>query len=586
MKKFLIGLAAGFFLAGLACVIAVFTVARLGDRRPTVPDDATLVMRLGGDMPEIAPVEIPLPMFASQSPLTVIEVWDVLRKAERDNRIKAVVLEPKGFSEGWAKMQEIRDAIVRFKKSGKPVYAFLRTPRAKDYYLATAADKIYLTSEDYLDVKGMRAEIGYYRRTLDKIGVAFEIEHAGRYKDAMDTFTRDSMSPETRQVLDTILDTLYGHLVDTIAAGRKKTPAEIRAAIDDGPLLAKQALELRLVDGLKFEDQVFDEVKTSLKQKDIHKLSHRDYSRVPASSIGMGGGTRVAMVVGQGEITRGGGGDGIGDDQGIRSATFGKLLRKVAADDSIKGVVLRIDSPGGDAIASEEILHDVRELSKKKPMIVSMSDTAASGGYYISMTGDPVVAYPGTFTGSIGVIYGKINVAGLYDKLGIRTEILTRGRNADIDSIVKPMSEAARRKLRDGIDATYRTFLERVAEGRRKKPTEIAPLAEGRVWLGSQAVANGLVDEIGGLDRAFDLLRNKLKLDSKEKLQIVVYPAKRTILEEIFGSADRDSDSALAAAIRQRLRARLREVGLGALDPAVWQTGGFLARAPFTVVVE
>jgi protease-4 len=580
VKKFLIGLVAGFLLAGLACVIAVFTLARFGDRTPSVPSEATLVMRLGGSIPEIAPTEIPLPMFESQAPSTVADIWHVLRKAESDSRVKALVLQPRGVGEGWAKMQEIREMILRFRKSGKPVYAYLRTPRAKDYYLATAADKVYLTPEDFLDVKGMRAEVEYYRRTLDKIGVVFEIEHAGKYKDAMDTFTRDSMSPETRQVLDSVLDILYAHLVESIASGRKKSPDQVRAALDDGPLLAKQALDRGLVDGLKFEDQVFDELKSALKQKELKRVSHRDYAR--ASQAPSMKGTRVALVVGQGEITRGGGGGGIDDDEGIRSGAFGAMVRSVASDDSVKGVVLRIDSPGGDAVASEEILHEVRELSRKKPLVLSMSDVAASGGYYIAMTGDPVVAYPGTFTGSIGVIYGKVNLAGLYDKLGIRTEILKRGRNADIDSFVKPLDEAARRKLRDGIDSTYRAFLDRVAEGRKRKAADIEPLAQGRVWLGAQAKANGLVDELGGLDKAFELLRQRMKVDAKEPLVIALHPRRKSLFEQIFGSNENPADRAA----RREVRSLARRMGLPDLDPGLWGGGGIMARAPFQIRVE
>ncbi|MBM3738440.1 MAG: signal peptide peptidase SppA [Acidobacteria bacterium] len=577
MKKFLLGLAAGFLLAGLAGVIAFFAMARIGDRRADIPDGGTLVLRIGGEIPELAPMEVPLPMFESNAPVTLLEHWNILLQAGRDSRIKGIVVIPQGISAGWAKMQELREALIRFKKTGKPVIAFLRTPRAREYYLATAADQVFLAPGDYLDVKGMRAELSYYRDTLSKLGVQFEIEHAGKYKDAMDSFTEDRMSPATREVMNSVLDDLYGHLVSTFASGRGKTPEQIRAAIDEGPFLGKRALELGLVDGLHFEDEVFDKMKARLGQKELRKVSHRDYVHARADSGGRG--PQAAVLVAQGEILRGEGG---GEDT-IRSGTFGSLVRRVAADDTVKGVILRIDSPGGDAIASEEILHDLKLLSKKKPMVISMSDTAASGGYYMAMTGDPVVAYPATFTGSIGVIWGKVNLRGLYDKLGIRSEVLTRGRNADIDSALKPLDPQARQKLKEGINETYETFLARVAEGRKKSRTEIAAVAEGRVWLGSQAKPAGLVDEVGGFDRAVELMKQRLKIDVKDRLRMRIYPRKKSLFEYVFGSPE----DALERAAARRLRQSLPRIPLlREMSADLWSAGGFLARAPYSITID
>ncbi len=581
MKKFLLGLAAGFVLAGLASVVAFFALARIGEKRPSVPDGATLVWKLSGEVPESAPPSIPLPMFESRSALTVHETWDALRKAEVDGRIKALVVEPVSVSAGWAKIQELREAIVRFKRSGKPVYAHLRTPQTKDYYIASAADKIYLTPEDFLYVKGLRAEVSYYKRTLDKVGVEFEVEYAGRYKDGMDTLVRDGMTAETREVITALVDGLFGHWVETVAAGRKKTPEQIRAAVDQGPILSGAAAIAGLIDGLKFEDEVFDEVKERLKQDKLHKFSLRDYSHVPASSVGLAGKSTVALVIGQGEITRG---DDIAgtDDDGIRSASFVRMLRQVEEDASIKGAILRIDSPGGDAIASEEILHQVKRLSKKKPMVISMSDVAASGGYYIAMTGDPVVAYRNTIAGSIGVYFGKLNARALHDKLGVRTEVIERGRNAGIDSIVTPVDEQGRRKLKDGVEATYRAVLSRVADGRKKKVEEIEPLAQGRVYLGSKARDIGLVDEIGGLDRAIELMKGRLKIDAKEHLRLTVYPRRKSVLDQIFGSPE----DLLAEMAQSRLRAMLSGLGVPYRDPATWGRGAIMAIAPYSLRIE
>src|SRR5688572_19610191 len=248
MKKFIIGLLTGVILTGLAGVIFVFSLIRFGDRRPSVAEGSTLVLQLDGEIPEKAPVESPFPFIGNPTPVTVHELWACLNKASADSRIKAVLLLADRADVGWAKLQQIRQDLLNFRKSGKPLVAFLRSPGTREYYIATAADRIYMAPEDFLDMKGLRAELSYYKKTLEKVGVEVEIEHIGRYKDAGDMFAQTGMSPETREVINVLLDTLYGHLVETIAAGRKKAPADIRAILDEGPFTASQAQSKGLVD--------------------------------------------------------------------------------------------------------------------------------------------------------------------------------------------------------------------------------------------------------------------------------------------------------------------------------------------------
>jgi protease-4 len=591
MKKFLLGLLSGFVLAALAAVILAFALMRAGDRRPSVPDGALLTIRLEGEVPELAPVTIPLPWFESQAQSTVSDFWTMFRQAGKDDRIKAILLEPRGVGAGWAKLDELRAGLREFKKSGKPVYAYLRNPGAREYYLATAADKIYFNPEDMLDLKGMRAELSFYKRTLDKVGVEVEVEHAGKYKDAADSLTRTGPTPETREVVNAILDQIFGHLVNSIAGARKLEAAQVRALIDDGPFLDKAAQASKLIDGLLYEDQVRDELKKQLKGQNLERLSHRDYLRSATFTASGTDGSKIALVVGEGTISRiGGDADPFNEEEGIRSGPFMRMLRQVREDASIKGVILRVNSPGGDAIASDEILHEVKLLSQKKPMVVSMSDLAASGGYYIAMTGDPVVAYPDTITGSIGVIFGKVNLQGLYGKLGIDTEIIKRGKNADLDTSSRPMSEAARKKLREGIFSTYQAFLERVAEGRKRKVADIEPLAQGRVWMGEQAKGNGLVDQLGGLDAAIDLVRQRAKIPAGERIRLVPFPRKRTLFEQLFSS----NESALAAigppsaevAAMRMARKWTRDLGLEELDPALWAKGGIFCLPEFSLRIR
>jgi protease-4 len=571
MAKFLIGVLTGVILAGLIAVIGLFAIVRLGERKPTVAADSTLILNLDGEIPERAPASIPLPFFEEREPMAVSDVWRILRRAETDPRVRAVVLMPGRVGIGWGKLQEIHECLTRFRRSGKPLVAFLRSPGAREYYLATAADRIYLPPEDMLNVKGLRAELMYFRKTLDKIGVQVEIEHAGKYKDFGDTFTRTSMSPETRQVLNSVLDDLYGGFLATVAAGRKKSPEQVRAIVDEGPFLARQALDQGLVDVLAYEDQMLDELKKRLPGGRVNKLACRNYLKAIGGEPE--GGRRVALLTAQGSILSDSAGD-LSDADAILSQDFNRLLRQAASDGSIRGVIVRIDSPGGSSFASDEIWREMNALSKKKPVVISMSDAAASGGYYIAMTGDPIVAYPGTFTGSIGVVFGKVNLRGLYDKLGISKDMLLRGRFADIDSDYGPLSEAARGKLREGIDDTYRSFVERVAEARKRKFAEIEPLAQGRLWLGSQAKGHGLVDELGGINRAIELIRKKANIPRDEMVTLVTYPPKKSIVDRLFSRTPMTS-------AESRLRALLEDLHAAAL-----LEGGMLRLMPYSIQVR
>jgi protease-4 len=571
MKKFLIGILTGLILAVLTGVVFVFSAIRLTERRPAIPDGATLVLNLDSDIPEKQPVEIPLPFLGSSDTFTVMDAWRGLRSAATDTRVKAVILQTGRIGAGWGKLQELREGLLAFKKSGKPLVAIMRTPKSREYYLATAADRIYMTPEDLFDVKGLRAEVMFLKNALSKIGVAVEIEHRGKYKDAGDMFSQTSISPESREVIDSILDGVYSQMLTTYSEGRKKSVQEMRALIDQGPYTARQAASKGLIDALRYDDQVQGELKDRLKQGELKRVSFYDYVR--SLTPGKGAKKRIAYVVGEGAIARGQGTDAMGTDEGFTSGAFIKMLRRVSGDNSIAGVILRVDSPGGDAVASDEMLREVRLLSKKKPTVISFSDTAASGGYYISMTGDPIVSYPNTITGSVGVIYGKVNLRGLYDKIGVNKEILVRGANAAIDSDYTPMTPEARAKLREGIDEIYREFVSRVAEGRKRTWDEIEPLAQGRAWLGSQAKQNGLIDELGGLDKTVELIKKRTGLKPEDRIELVPYPPKRTIFDQYLKS---NADQSVEARVRQVL----------GFDYKVWLTGGIMRMMPYTIDIR
>ncbi len=573
MKKFLLGVLVGLVFTVLAGLIVILAVAKLAaPKTPTIAANSILVLRLDGDMPESPPVEFPLPFLEQQSPVTVRDFWSSLRFAATDSRIKAIVIHPRGLSAGWAKLQEIHDDLVNFKKSGKPVYAYLEGAGTREYYVASVADRIFDSPDDLVDVKGMRLVTMYLKGTLDKIGAEAQFDHIGKYKDAGDMFTRTDMSPETREVLNQVLDQLYGDFCSTVAAGRKKTPDQIRAIVDQGPFTADKAQAAGLLDVLGYEDQMYQELKNKV-GGDTSKVSLRTYSKtVPYK------GDRIAVLSAEGDILRGRVDDMFGGNQAIASENITKVIRDLKNDKSVKGVIVRVDSPGGDAVASDEILHEMKMLSNEKPLVISMSDYAASGGYFISMTGDQVVAYPNTITGSIGVIYGKFSARELYNKLGIQKDVLQRGKFADIDSDYTPLSPAGIQKLHEGIETTYHSFVAKVAAARKKPYEQIDAIAQGRVWMGTQASQNGLVDQLGGFDKAITVIRQRAKLPADHDVTLVAYPGRRSFLEMLTNSnADQVADTMAEEKIRKTL---------GFFPSPSLLKGGMLRLMPYQIIVK
>ncbi|HEX3880598.1 MAG TPA: signal peptide peptidase SppA [Bryobacteraceae bacterium] len=573
MVKFILGLVTGVILVFLSFVLLFFVLIRFREKPPEISANSVLVLRLSGDIPEKAPVTLPDFLGGSSPSLTVVNVYSVLRKAASDSNIRALVLEPDSISAGWGKLEEIRSDIEQFRKSGKPVFAYLRQPTTREYYISLPADRIFLGDEEPVMIKGLRAETMYFKRTLDKLGVSVEVEHDGKYKDFGDMFTRTDMSPETREVITGLVDDLYGNMVARIAAARKKTPDDVRAIIDQGPFTATQALKAGLVDELRFEDQMWGELKDKLGAT-VHRVGADKYVSVADSSAS---GSHIALVVASGDIVRGDPGDDGSEATTLTSFGFNHLLREVGGDSNIRGVIVRIDSGGGEATASDEMWRQMNLLSKQKPLVISMSDLAASGGYYMAMTGDPVVAYPQTETGSIGVVFGKPDLHGLYDKLGVTKDAVQRGKHADIDSDYTELTPEERQLLRNGIDENYRDFVSKVAAARHRQYDQIEPVAQGRVWLGAQAKDRGLVDELGGLDTAIAAVKKKANIPANENVALMVYPPRQSL----FTMLTKRSQPDVLEAARD---AKLSEV-FGKVPYHAWIKGGMLRTLPlwFTI---
>jgi protease-4 len=574
MRKFLLGAVVGVLVTIVFIVVVLAVAAKMASgRKPTIASNSVLVLNLEDEIPEVPEMELEIPLFQSQTSPTIRDLWTSIHAAASDPRIKAIALKPRHLSVGWAKLQELREDLAAFKRSGKPVYAYLQTPGMHEYYLASIADRIYVSPDDYLQVKGFRVESTFIKGTLDKLGIGFDVDHIGRYKDAGDALTRTNMSPETKEVLNQVLDQIYSSFSNAVAEGRHKSTAQVQALIDQGPFLAAPAKQAGLVDELGYESQMYRDLASAAKSGGLAKLSYKTYARSTP-----GNGVRIALLSGEGDIIRGKIDQPFGQGQVIASETFSKTIEQVRNDSSVRGVILRVDSPGGDAVASDEILHELRLLAASKPLVISMSDLAASGGYFISMTGNTVVAYPNTITGSIGVIYGKPNLHGLYDKLGITKDILARGRFAEIDSDYKPLTEAEKQKLHEGIMSTYRSFVSKVAAARKKTYEQIDPLAQGRVWMGAQANKNGLVDRLGGLDVAVDLIREKAKLGPKAAVNLISYPPRRSLLDALFNASPETYAEAKA---NEYLRSMT-----GGFPSQALLRGGILELMPMSITVH
>ena len=579
MVKYLLGVLSGFVLAILLALAVLVAAVMIQSAEPAIPTDAVLEIRLSGPVPEHMATDFSLEFLESGMPPTLLQIRNAFKKAAKDDRIRAIVLRCGGLSVGWGKAQEIRWAIEEFKESGKPVVAFLQVGSSLDYLIASAADQVFLTPEGFLDVKGLRAEVSFYKNTLQKLGVTAELFQSGKYKAAVEPLMRTSMSDEFREVLNSVLDEVYGQFLESIGSSRGKSIEELKGILDSGPFSPPQALEAGLVDGLHYEDEFFDALKERLGLEDLNRLRLRQYRSVSLASLGLSGEHRIALVYAVGSILRGKdetesffGADILGSD------SFSQTLREVKDNDDIEAVVVRIDSPGGDAFASDQIWREMNRLSARKPLIVSFSDAAASGGYYIAMANAPIVAYPGTMTGSIGAYYGKLNLRGLYEKIGINKEIITRGRFAAIDSDYRGFAPEERDKLRQELEVLYRNFVQKVADARQREWDDIHQIAQGRVWMGSQAKANGLVDEIGGLDRAIEMAKEAAGLEPTDKVTLVTYPTPKKFIEVLL---DPDRFAARSPAV-DRLRAYFTGIDSW---PALLQ-GGFLRIAPYSITIQ
>jgi protease-4 len=462
-------------------------------------------------------------------------VVESLDRGAADPRIKAVVLRVSSLSDsGFGKVQELRDAIGRFRKSGKPAYAHLEFAGNREYYLATACSRIYAVPTAILDVSGLAAEVTFFKGTLDKIGMQAQFEGVGKYKNAPNQFTETGFTGPHREQTEALLDSLFGQYVGAIAASRDKTEAQVRALVDDGPYDGARALAAGLVDELVYEDELGDRLGAA------ERVTAGRYVK-GSRGFGLDGRPKLALIYAVGTIVSGESQSGFGGDF-AGSDTVARAIRQARKDASVRAIVLRIDSPGGSGTASDVMWREVTLARKVKPVIMSMGDTAASGGYYLAMGGDAIVAQPGTITGSIGVFGGKLSMRGLYDKVGLTKEIVTRGKNAALFSSYRAWSDEERQSFRAIMTSFYEEFVQKAASGRGKTYEEIHAVAQGRVWTGAEALEVGLVDRLGGLDVAVTLAKERAKIGADQEVSLVVLPERKSLFETLL---ERQEESAL-----------------------------------------
>ncbi len=504
------------------------------------------------------------------------DAQDRLKKAVDDDRIAGVILkldDPTELQLNWSKANEFRQAILNVRKAGKPVYAWMTMPDAESYFVAAACDRIYMPESGTLLVLGLRAEVTFYKNLFDKLAIEPEMLRVGEFKSAAEPYTRTEMSPEFREEMEELLDDLYGQLVAGIATGRKLDESKAREAIDNGPLTAAAAKKAGLIDGFAYEDELDEAIENDRSVEEVKVARNFGKKKVRTDFSGLegfielmnliagtqsddrgGAGAKIAVVYCQGAIMPGKSQQGLFSGAIMGSETIVKAIDTATKDDDVKAIVLRVDSPGGSALASDIIWRSVELAKQKKPVVVSMGSVAASGGYYISMGADAIVAEPATITGSIGVVGGKVAFEGLLNKIGVTTSVVSRGKNSGTLSILEGFSDSERAAMQKMLDDIYRLFTTKAAQGRGMEVDELEKLARGRVYSGHRAKELGLIDETGTLADTIELAKTKARerglLDDDAEPNLRILPRAKSPLEELFGPLDRDASLEAGALLK------------------------------------
>ncbi len=531
MFGFIIGTVVLFFIL---IFILSMVVSSMRTETVTVKDNSILHLELDQPIKERSsknPFEdFDLSNFSSNQQLGLNDILKNIDKASKDNNIKGIYIDIPSFQGGLATVEEIRNALLAFKKSGKFIYAYGDFYSQGSYYLASTADKIYLNPEGQVALNGIASESMFFKGTLEKLEIEPQVIRHGKFKSAIEPFILEKMSPENREQVAAFVDPIWKHISDEICKSRKIDQSTFKNMVDSMQLEnAADAKRLKVVDETAYFDEFTAQVarKMGIKSnKELPLISLSQYSKTPDKSgvkLAMG---KIAVIYAVGDI-----GNGEGNDETIGSDRLSATIRKARLDDKIKAIVLRVNSPGGDALASEEIWREVSLAKKSKPVIVSMGDLAASGGYYISCAADKIVAQPNTLTGSIGVFGLLFNAEKmLKNKLGVTTDIYKTNPYTDMGTIGRPLTSSEAIILQKEVDRIYDVFTRRVAEGRGMSQAMVDSLGQGRVWSGINALQNGLADTLGGIETAISIAAKQAKLT---EYRIIQLPEQKDPVQEL-----------------------------------------------------
>ncbi|HNZ71036.1 MAG TPA: signal peptide peptidase SppA [Prolixibacteraceae bacterium] len=547
MKSFLkytlatmVGFILVIFLWFLIALGMVSAIVASSDKETVLKDNSVLEIKLDGEVVDRStdnPFEnLDIPLLSSTKKIGIDLLKESITKAKNEDKVKGIYLRIDDVSAGYADCEEIRSALVDFKSSGKFIYAYSETYSQKAYYLASVADKIFINPEGSLMFTGISSSTPYFSKALDKLGVEVQVIRHGKFKAAVEPYILDKMSPENKEQIETYIGSIWNNVLGEIATSRNTTVSALNSIADENMYFrhARKLISNNLVDSLVYEDQVLDFLKSKAgieSKKDIPFVTVSELKNVPAKRESKGlAKNKIAVIYAAGEIAMES--SSSMSEEGISGLALSKEIREARQDSSIKAIVLRVNSPGGSALASELIWREVKLAAEQKPTVVSMGNLAASGGYYIACAADSIVANPTTLTGSIGV-FGLIpNANELIDgKLGIKNEVVKTNKLSDMPSLTRALTDEEEQIMQEMVENVYSTFVSHVAEGRNMTYEQVDAIGQGRVWTGENALKLGLVDKLGDLDDAIAIAKNMAKLDT---YRVVKLPKETDPIEELM----------------------------------------------------
>jgi len=532
----MIGFILSFFLVFILLIALIVAMVSSAGSEGKISATSNSIMHISLDYPikeraDKNPFsEFGLMGFDNKKRIGLNEILLSLEEAKEDDHIKGIYLDVSSLAAGFATIEEIRNALIDFKKSGKFILAYSEVYTQGAYYLASVADKVYLNPEGMIDFRGLSSELMFFKGSLEKLEIEAQIIKVGTYKSAVEPFILDKMSEPNRLQVNSFLGSMYDHFLSEISKSRKIPKNTLFSLADSAKVRnPKDALVYKMIDGLKYKDEVLDELKARTgtdKKKDLNSISIEEYAPAPGEKE-RSSSDRIALIYANGDII-----SGEGNDESIGSERISRAIRKARRDKKVKAIVLRVNSPGGSALASDVIWREMVLAKKSKPVIVSMGDVAASGGYYIACAADSIFAQPNTITGSIGVFGIIPNMQNFFkNKLGITFDGVKTGKFADLGTVSRPMTDAEKMIFQQEVNRVYSTFTQKVADGRKKSPAYIDSIGQGRVWSGTEALQNGLVDRLGNIDDAIASAARKAKITD---FKLVSYPDQVDPLKSLF----------------------------------------------------